>query len=121
MEYRSYEELSNMPCPIDWATTSNVCDICNQEEGVHFDGWCGYLDEKGKLQSHHGFKLQGYHGLRPTKEEVIGRFSFAVLKDSSVSCNSKCSKPINDFVCPHCKNNRVSKCEKSCWLCGLHF
>lgn len=25
---------------------------------------------------------------------------------------------INNHVCPHCKNERVSKDEKSCWLCG---
>lgn len=25
---------------------------------------------------------------------------------------------INNHVCPHCKNERVNKTEKSCWLCG---
>lgn len=25
---------------------------------------------------------------------------------------------INNHICPHCKNDRVSKTEKSCWLCG---
>lgn len=25
---------------------------------------------------------------------------------------------VNDHVCPGCKNDRVSKSEKSCWKCG---
>lgn len=25
---------------------------------------------------------------------------------------------INNYTCPHCKNERVSRDEKSCWLCG---
>ena len=26
--------------------------------------------------------------------------------------------PINDYVCPHCNNNRCSKSERTCWRCG---
>ena len=25
---------------------------------------------------------------------------------------------VNDWVCPTCNNNRVSKCESKCWWCG---
>ena len=25
---------------------------------------------------------------------------------------------VNDHTCPHCKNDRVGKTEKSCWKCG---
>jgi len=32
--------------------------------------------------------------------------------------NNPVPTAINDHVCPHCKNDRVSSIEKSCWLCG---
>lgn len=28
------------------------------------------------------------------------------------------SMPVNDHICPTCKNDRCSKTEKSCWRCG---
>jgi len=43
-------------------------------------------------------------------EKITGAIS-AVVKPSVMS-------PVNDHICPHCRNDRVSKTEKSCWRCG---
>lgn len=31
------------------------------------------------------------------------------------------AKAVNDYICPFCKNDRVSKTEKNCWRCGNTF
>ncbi len=31
------------------------------------------------------------------------------------------SPAVNDYTCPNCKNDKCSRTEKSCWLCGQLF
>jgi len=46
--------------------------------------------------------------------------SYAARMDEKVKAQKAASNTIavNDHICPTCGNDRVSKCEKSCWKCG---
>ena len=47
-------------------------------------------------------------------EELISKLGF--VKSATTTTNIIAA--VNDHICSHCGNNRVSKAEKSCWKCG---
>ena len=51
--------------------------------------------------------------MRPT---LIDKFNASVARDLLKEVTA-----INDHKCPSCGNDRVSKCEKSCWKCGSNL
>lgn len=42
----------------------------------------------------------------------------AVMQAKDVGINPVVSVAVNDHVCPCCKNDKVSKAERTCWKCG---
>lgn len=50
--------------------------------------------------------------------ELISQGSQSTQASQAKLSDFNNQKAVNDFTCPHCKNNRCSKSEKSCWLCG---
>ena len=40
------------------------------------------------------------------------------VKDIQISGTVTMCAAVNDHICPSCKNDRCSKTERTCWLCG---
>lgn len=52
--------------------------------------------------------------------EALGwmKSRFEKVDDNSVSSTTGSAAPINDHVCPTCKNDKCSLAEVTCWKCG---
>jgi hypothetical protein len=114
----------------DW---SAKCSICGFERGEHYDAYCPKKDGQRPSLRIGGSSLfpiagpdapRGQYGV-PIAYLPDGTWEFVHRPlinypnmISGASSSNKIGPPINDHVCPTCKNDRCSKSEKSCWKCG---
>lgn len=60
-------------------------------------------------------------GIKPNwyvPEWYADRFELHQKGDALVDASAQTTVAVNNHTCPHCKNDRCSKTEKSCWRCG---
>ena len=54
-----------------------------------------------------------------TKASIWGCLdSFTLVSDDVVVKSTNSIVAVNDYTCPHCKNDRCSRSERTCWKCG---
>lgn len=96
-----------------------LCPICLRTRGEHYNGYCPLPNglppstrlDKGMLMPVAGpDQPRGRWGVPITYGNTQAP-TCAPMKD-------KVSAPINDHICPTCKNDRCSLPEVTCWKCG---
>ena len=121
--------------PTEWHSDSEaLCPVCGFPRGHHYNAFCP--TSKGTNPSYDygpgGLKdavpvlgpsqPRGRYGV-PIDYHPDGSWEYSTdtVITKTTSCNAvkaNVGAPINDHVCPHCRNDRVSKVEASCWRCG---
>lgn len=119
--------------PLEWHSGHRLkCPVCLFTRGEHFDAYCPKKNGKPPLLDYH----QGKDTVPlPGPEAPRGRYGIAIIylpnglwKYDGAAPSATCapmqdnvgdsSVPINDHICPSCKNDKCSKTEVTCWKCG---
>lgn len=95
------------------ASNKDTCANCKEPEDLHFT-----LAAPGKLccrvlmpdGSYTASKNSFFDSTKRKWDIAVGIAVKKVISDILPA--------INNHICPTCKNDRVSKSEKSCWKCG---
>jgi hypothetical protein len=119
---------------INWhSDPSAICPVCQLPRGHHYNAFC--VSAKGMCPSYdYSMALKDAVPV-PGPDQPLGRYGVRIIyapdgtwkfaDPSEATPASTCHQvkdkvgaPINDHVCPTCRNDRCSKTEKSCWKCG---
>lgn len=97
-----------------WTNASGHPGYCNGSDNPHNPKPLT-LENAKKFLSALGSNALGEYEVRAIDSN--DGISSIELKDLKPVHDPK-APAINDHVCPHCQNDRVSKSEPSCWRCG---
>lgn len=98
-----------------------ACIDANEATGALVEGAIYYVEEM--WEDYGSWKIK----VKDSSGKIINRNSgddwwyarrFAVANSAASPRSFPSAPAINDKTCPHCKNNRCSSTEKSCWKCG---
>lgn len=104
----SFESLKDIKMLSPGILVNDVVDVLKIHYPIHRDNLKGVVSSFLSEEIAAGRIVEHYIGMGMSWLE----------KKSIISNTSNPSAAINDHVCPTCKNNRCSKTEKKCWLCG---
>lgn len=83
---------------------------CKKDAVAVLTGWCSQLCNANESATNGGC----YGEWSP----FMGEVTEAEFKAARLPKSTSPSEVMNNHTCPSCGNTRVSKSEKSCWLCG---
>jgi len=106
--------------PNYWTGTVMEDELNSRNIIWRVDGYpysCPYVKGNGENHNHFSEKLFLMPvGMKLSTSESIFASSPELRNNGNMVMPS--ATLINDYVCKRCKNNRLSRIEKSCWSCG---